>query len=60
MESATWHLNLLHVGLCGQRDDGLKLGAGDSSHRHRLDRFNALDWKDTTIINSDYIKLKGL
>lgn len=39
MEPAAWNLNLLHVGLGGQRDDGLELGGADSSHSHRLDWF---------------------
>lgn len=42
MEPASWHLNLLHVGLGGQWDDGLELGAADSSHSHRLNWFNVL------------------
>lgn len=42
VEPASWNLDLLHVLLGGQRDDGLELGASDSSHCHGLDRFDAL------------------
>lgn len=42
VEPATWHLNLLHIRLGGQWDDGLELGATDSSHSHRLHWFNIL------------------
>lgn len=42
VEPATWHLDLLYVRLARQWDDGLELGAGDPSHRHRLHRFNIL------------------
>ena len=39
VEPAAWNLNLLHVGLGGQWDDGLELGGTDSSNSHRLDWF---------------------
>lgn len=42
MEPATWHLNLLHIRLARQWDDGLELGGTDSSHSHRLHWFNVL------------------
>lgn len=45
VKPASWNLNLLHVLLGGQRDDGLELGASDSSHGHRLDRFDVLGGK---------------
>lgn len=45
VEAASWYLNLLHVGLRGQRDDGFKLGAADSAHRHRLTGFDVLRHK---------------
>lgn len=42
MKPAAWNLNLLHIRLGGQWDDGLELGAGDSSHSHRLYWFDTL------------------
>lgn len=33
MEAAARHLDLLHIGRCGEGDDGLKLGCSHSSHR---------------------------
>ena len=40
MEAAAWHLDLLHVGLGVQRDDGLVMSTG--SGRHRMHGFNSL------------------
>lgn len=42
VEPAARDLDLLHVGLGAQRDDGLELGAADSSHGHRLHWFDVL------------------
>lgn len=42
VEPAARDLDLLHVGLAGQRDDGLELGAADPPHGHRLHGFNVL------------------
>lgn len=42
VEPAAWHLNLLHVWLARDGNDGLKLGATDSAHRNGLHWFNIL------------------
>jgi len=42
VEPATWNLDLLHIRLGGQWDDGLELGAADSAHGHSLPWFKTL------------------
>lgn len=42
VESAAWHLNLLHIRLACDGNDGLKLGATDSAHRDGLHWFHVL------------------
>lgn len=42
VEPAPWHLNLLHIRLARDGNDGLKLGATDSAHRDGLHWFNIL------------------
>ena len=45
VKPAPRHLDLLHVWLGSQRDDGLELGAANPSHSHRLHGFNILKIK---------------
>ena len=42
LEPAAWHLNLLHIRLVCDGNDGFKLGATDSGHRDGLHWFNVL------------------
>ena len=42
MKPAPRDLNLLHIRLAGQWDDGLELRAADSAHGHRLHLFDVL------------------
>lgn len=42
VEPAARHLDLLHVGLAGDGNDGLKLGATNSAHRDGLHWFHVL------------------
>lgn len=42
VEPVARHVNLLHVRLARDGNDGLKLGASDSAHRDGLHRFNTL------------------